>query len=135
MTGPVVLQRTRFTDVPENRETQVKAYDGMTSSSYAFLVLSLGNPSSYRSVAWGVNDTCAALAGQDEEQRLRPWADWSGRKQPKGEINRSWSEFSTSEREKLGRAEVNTYAETSPSTEIAKVFPQQVGVDRIVVRP
>ncbi|MBT2392175.1 hypothetical protein J7E87_22780 [Streptomyces sp. ISL-1] len=30
MTGPIVLQQTRFADVPESQKAQVNACDGMT---------------------------------------------------------------------------------------------------------
>ncbi|NBE50494.1 hypothetical protein [Streptomyces boluensis] len=40
-----------------------------------------------------------------------------------------------SNQERLGEVVVNTYAETDPFTEFSKVYPQQIGVDRITVRP
>lgn len=114
----------------------MKVFHGITASSYAFHVKGVSNPGSYRSAAWGVNDTCAAWTEAQAEENLEPWNRWYSKNSDKpGEINRAWSELSAVDKRRLGQLRVNTYAETSPFTEIAEAYPAQVGVDRITVRP
>ncbi|MBT2438867.1 hypothetical protein J7E93_01735 [Streptomyces sp. ISL-36] len=131
----VTLRATRFQDVEQSPAVNVKASRGGTSSSYAFHVFYGGNPTSYRSLAWGVNDTCAALTEDQTEEALEPWAEWHNRTRQFLEVVRPWQELGPSDRQRLGRVVVNTYAETDPFTEFSKVYPKQIDVDRITVRP
>ncbi|WP_331718837.1 hypothetical protein OG851_43190 (plasmid) [Streptomyces sp. NBC_00161] len=130
----VTLRATRFQDMEQRSSANVKALMGATTSSYAFHVFYGGNPSSYRSLAWGVNDTCSAWREDQTEDALRPWAEWHIRTED-SEAIRPWSELAPSDQERLGRVVVNTYAETAPFIEFSKVYPEQIGVDRITVRP
>lgn len=130
----VTLRVTRFQDMKQRSSAEVKAFMGATTSSYAFHVFYGGNPSSYRSLAWGVNDTCAAWRADRTEHALEPWTEWHVRTED-SEAVRPWRELAPSDQERLGRAVVNTYAETAPFVELSKVYPTQIGVDRITVRP
>lgn len=130
----VTLRATRFQDMEQRSSANVKAFLGATTSSYAFHVIGSSNPTSYRSLAWGVNDTCSAWPDVQTADALEQWAEWHIRTED-SEIIRPWSELAPSDQERLGRVVVNTYAETAPFTEFSKVYPKQIGVDRITVRP
>ncbi|MFE1832456.1 ETEC_3214 domain-containing protein [Streptomyces sviceus] len=110
-----------------------------TSSDYAFVTYVGGNATSYRTYSWGINDTCAAWTPSQRESKLDGWKKWYF-KHPapdnrEGNLTISGENIKSAEYSLLNSTILNTYAETAPLTDISTVYPRQIGVDRITVRP
>ncbi|MEV6326950.1 ETEC_3214 domain-containing protein [Streptomyces sp. NPDC051909] len=108
-----------------------------TSSEYAFQTYIGGNPTSYRTYAWGINDSCGAWTDEQKEIRLDPWDDWY-LKHPQrqgGILIVLGTDLQATDYQMMKSSTPNTYAETAPGVDIDSVYPDQIGVDRIVIRP
>ncbi len=128
--GRVVLNKSTFASVLNDFfKGEIKARSAFTSNSYVFEVYYGGNGGAYKTYAWGLNDSCEGSPGD-------AWRSWGFRSNINGRtvpVNRSDKTLL----KLMSTTTVNTYAETAPfikGKEFTKLFPEQVGVDRILIR-
>jgi hypothetical protein len=98
---------------------------GTTANTFLFDVLYGGNPTLYKSVAWGANDACPPPLATRAARLLRERGLFDFR----GSVTRR-----PVLREIQPLVTVNTYAETAPGVDFRELAPFQIGVDRILTR-
>ena len=139
--SPITLNKTTFADIPVNGDADTMAFlSGATANSYVYQVIYQGNPSNYRTHAWGLNDACQWFSVKESKGLGASWFAWNASKE--GRKFASNKSVGPELRKLLAISAVNTYMETAPnavdiSTDelgIKKFYPQQLGVDRIIVR-
>jgi hypothetical protein len=102
-----------------------------TAPEYAFAIYGSGNPTSYRTYGWGLNDACTPWMPKQVDERLDRWGSWH--KRHNGD---TWgSKLQAADYRLLKSTSPNTYVETAPFTGIGTLYPEQIGVDRITIRP
>jgi hypothetical protein len=107
---------------------------GATANSYFYDFGYGGNPSNYKSYAWGLNDACLNLPHPGEYVTVSGpglGMGFGGDGAYQGPTSAGGREVTRFRQ----RAVVNTYAELAPLLDIREIRPSfQVGVDRILVR-
>jgi hypothetical protein len=130
----VVLNRMHLADVQPVVYNASSDYlwPGATADAYFYDSYSGGNPSNYKSFAWGYDDACLDLHPYwyslvtDALRREVGYKEWLGDPRTAGPAIRRFRQ----------RLHLNTYAETAPGESFvstANIF--QIGVDRIEIRP
>jgi hypothetical protein len=105
------------------------AYRG--DNSYIFRVFYGGNPTNYKSYAWGLNDSCP-WSFERSKNLYEAWFDWSFQNPRRRDYD--IKDLDSAARELLSKSVVNTYAETAPGIDFEKTYSEQIGVDRILIR-
>jgi len=130
----LTLRRSNLDDVVSRESDALVVNDyrqGVTANTTYIDESYGGNPSNYKTFAWGVNDACAEGQRSLEEAHGRsgyPRLDDFPYRRSVRRANDSVRRFRAS-------AVVNTYAETAPLVPIRRVRRAfQVGVDRLLTR-
>lgn len=140
---PVVWQRSRFSDVKVEDGVLGLSFfiSGATANSYFYDFFYGGNPSNYKSYAWGLNDACPGgerLFGGFYGDNLLPFAGSIGHADVStpGPPYLGDSDADNDSIRRFRRAVVViTYAETAPGTYFEEIIDSfQIGVDRILTR-
>ncbi|MFG1681640.1 ETEC_3214 domain-containing protein [Nonomuraea sp. NPDC049269] len=139
--SPITLNKTTFADIPVNSDADTTVFlSGATANSYIYQSIYQGNPSNYKTHAWGLNDACQWFSTKDSKGLGGRWLTWNASEEG-GKFTKNKS-IGPEMRKLLAISAVNTYMETAPnavdiSTDehgIKELYPQQLGVDRIIVR-
>jgi len=130
-TAHVTLNRSTMTRVADGAELKV-FMSGATANSYAFNLVPGSNPTNYKYYAWGLNDSCKwkSTEGEDVSDAWLSWQDRHLSNDPYVEPDG----LDASVRALMRKSIVNTYMETAPMVPDSKVYPRQIGVDRILIR-
>jgi hypothetical protein len=137
--GPITLNKTTFLDVKMHDDASINIFiSGATANSYVYQAIYQGNPSNYKTYAWGLNDACQWYPAAGNGNLPLRWEQWSASAEGRGFA--AHKKIGPNLNELLSSSAVNTYMETAPfATDIfekglGELYPQQIGVDRIMVR-
>jgi hypothetical protein len=119
---PIVLNETRFSELFDDADADY-FISGATANSYLIESFYGGNPSNYKTYAWGINDACPATHTFLELG--------GGAPKYRGPVSHAADSIKRFRK----RAAINTYAETAPFVDLASLRKSfQIGVDRILIR-
>jgi hypothetical protein len=131
----VTLRGSRFDTVLSNSRGEgltADYFQGVTANTYYFDLFYGGNPSNYKSFAWGLSDGCP---NGDQEVATVELGDAGTPKLQRGEYHGDVSRGGRSVAKFRHRSFVNAYAETAPGIFFDRVTRGfQIGVDRILTR-
>jgi hypothetical protein len=132
--GRVTLNRSLFPEVMQHGlRGQARITMGVTSNSYVFEFLYGGNPSDYKTYAWGMNDACPVSSGQLADP-WSAWRKWAFSRPPEKGHDQAVNDLDEEAQDLLSKSTVNTYAETAPFIALPEVYSAEIGVDRILIR-